>query len=205
MSRSKTDYDAIVGNGSSEVVCYAFTSSYHDRARLNALADLLPLDEIIAVGEMAKSDTTSGIRYEIREHNFRTMRGFKAAVRSNTTCIVLDWWWIAPNYFAERYGENWISEKVPWAFSNDKIDNLLSFILPNDRFGKMQEMIRKTKLPVTLQAKKLSWAQAKQLHPLVRATENAVKSGLITDADEKAQRKYVDADYPFFLIQRRSS
>jgi hypothetical protein len=185
--------------------------------------------QIIACSNKRWIDDTH-LPYIHREADFKLFRGFITCINSSTVGIVLDWFWLAANYYVTRYGKDWISHKLPQAFT--LYPNLQYCILPNDAYStNMTDMLNDTKAVQYLQnlgirIKKLTLAEAQIIHPLVIVTEMLDKvyqrygqeelTNKSVDAGEEEQPewnhysyinfasmfKYVDKEYPFVLFQR---
>jgi hypothetical protein len=134
-----------------------------------------------------------------------------------TKVIILDYFWLPKIYLsaplsraANGYGNRWVSNHIPAFFTNG---GCLAF-LPNDRFGKVREMIEEEGEDGlrnnSILVRTLSVMETQTLHPLWRATELA-SSNIISwsasvqrDCHQKvnavAFREYLDQTTPFFVF-----
>jgi hypothetical protein len=164
---------------------------------------------VVAVSN--KQGVASGRAFEHRETDFRTSRGFLACLTDRTVCIALDYFWVASTYYRDRYGLDWVREKVRAAFA--RCPKLRCILLPVDRFGgAMRAMLEEDDDVRRLYEGGITWrfmsaAESRACHPLVRATA-AAADDLRGQGREKesaqleAQWRYVDDDCPFVAFER---
>lgn len=171
-----------------EIVCFAMNESSPDRERMQALANRYRCN-VFGCSE-AKASTL------VREHNFSTWRGFRQCLLEKTVGGILDYFWLQGNYYKDRYGMNWLT-MIPRAMR--ELPNLEWFILPVDASGNLHQMFQE-KEEKDFKFEKMTRALAERIHPLVLATADTQKK--FRDVDFSVHWRYLDAKFPFLLIQR---
>jgi hypothetical protein len=193
-----------------EQVCLAFNSSERDACRLRQLVRLQPDRAVVAV---ADGEMTAPVPFLTREANFLTMRGFKAAVTERTEHIALDWFWLQHGYFEARYGTDWVSTKIPWAFRS--LPNLISIVLPLEAWSKTKDGSTGVRQMLALHgadlrcggviAEYMSWEEAEREHWLVVATKMAEEAGEMEPGTFEREKRWVDHAAPFVRFVRAPS
>lgn len=162
----------------------------------------------VAVMSAEEAATHDAIDYEFRSHTFSVLKGFQALLRHNTSCILLDYFWLQQGYYRSAYGMRWVIELIPYAF--DTYPAMHTVVLPLESWysagGGLMEMLldsagqdklRSSGISYAL----LSWKRASSWHPLVRATlTKGMDAKLAEHAEE--QKRFVDADAPFVAFFR---
>ncbi len=69
--------------------------------------------------------------------------------KGNSVDIILDHGWLQTGYYRERYGMNWLSEKVKWLLAL----GVYRIFLPRDLGEDMQQMLDDAKIPNTITLK----------------------------------------------------
>jgi hypothetical protein len=90
-----------------EIVCLGFAYGDSDRIRLNHFKSLNPQYDIIAVNVASQPSVPTNAFYNHRDASFSTTRGFKRALNSNTSIVLLDYFWLQPHWYRESYGPSW--------------------------------------------------------------------------------------------------
>ena len=192
------------------VMCFAFGNQTGDRERLCRMLDAMtrgppappPIVVTVSLLPMTPRERRAHKPLLHQETNFFSCeRGFVTSLRPDTTCMLLDYFWIAQGYFSSSYGMDWVSAKVPRAFA--VCPRLRCFILPNDSTLAMAKMLQQDGeklLLCSIAFHYLTWREARTLVPLVRATEEARPEELGQDFRE--QWKCVDASQPLIVFHR---
>lgn len=197
---------SLVGAGG-EIVCLAFGTQPRDAGRLHAVQSLYPLHTVIAVNEK-KRDPTDVAHFELREHDFSEMRGIRDSITAETSCVVLDWFWLAQNCYQKYYGPKWTTEKIPYMFL--KCPRLTSVILPLESWfktgGGLFEMLSKESTQPLRSAgiawRPLTWDEARALNPIVAGTMLELSNGHLTEEILRSEAARVDAESPFIVFYK---
>lgn len=191
-----------------ELIALAFTpGSDRDVIRLDSLASVVRRGvTITAVGEAASNSVEPGSRkWSYKAHNFRQLRGFESILTASTVGILLDYYWVQTAYYRNAYGTNWLESKAPAAFH--ACPALRFVVLPYDA-GSTDVADMVASGAANLQAYGLAVTdmtdeEAKELHPLVVATEAAAKANKsLREADTVQRQRYWRSPAPFVVIHR---
>ena len=137
-------------------------------------------------------------------------RDFKAQIPNDVTfacqnsarVVCLDYFYLPAHYYAENYGTNWVSHKIPNLLHNPNHPNRVEcVILPYDRLGEARTVEPKGSLKEQIENAKLSedsyfdlsWKEAAELHPLVKASQDVglVASGTNKPLNQSACESYL--------------
>jgi hypothetical protein len=183
-------------------------TSESDSLRMEMLNEIFPAIRITSASEQEappEQDTKSNPYHFQCDFKQTLVEGIDA----NAVVAMLDYFWLQSNWWAERYGENWLvadsSCKVFEIF--EKIAKLQVFFVPLDSScGFMFNCTNDADLTVLMVEKSLSlelidWREANKVHPLCLATKRAYEERL--DIDEQrsyfGQGRYVGAKLPKFV------
>lgn len=143
-----------------------------DNERIRSMLNNLQVDGVLSV---AWGDASYPGFYE------SDLRRIKPAVLdacgAHAKVVALDYFWLQSSYYETNYGTNWASEKVQTFL--DK--GVPCVILPYDKEGEKRQLETTGSLFEQIQRAKaaglcppyfdISWEEAKELHPLVKASE----------------------------------
>lgn len=110
--------------------------------------------------------------------NFKSFipQNVAAACHEFAKVVCLDYFYLPAHYYFENYGSNWVSQKVQTLLQGV----VTCVILPYDRLGEnrglaetgslLEQISQQTSLRAPIPYFDLSWSEAEELHPLVKAS-----------------------------------
>ena len=183
-----------------------------DTMRLRAMVECLSVDCLLSVawGEdsypgFAPCDFKSDIRADV----------LAACHRCKVVC--LDYFYLPGTYYQSNYGTNWVSRKVPLLLQGD----VMCVILPYDRLGEQRQVgswdstgsLREQilggggNIDAELCFFDMSWAEALEMHPLVKASAAACtpcaasgSRGGAVQVSESARELYLRSERAFAVF-----
>ena len=168
--------------------CYVLACKYDeprknadcpDHLRLDSLQRLYPGLKVIGCSEyVPRNEKRRSADAEIVAQNAKSethvSANFKKTLRdivkrTDPKVVMLDYFWLQPGYYEERYGMNWLSSKIRELFVSYKCEVLL---LPVDSRGAVKRMYDGSfaDRPAGIAVDFVSEADGLKHHPLVRAT-----------------------------------
>ena len=135
------------------------------------------------------------------------------ACQNSARVVCLDYFYLPAHYYAENYGTNWVSHKIPNLLHNpDHPNRVECVILPYDRLGEARTVEPKGSLKEQIENAKLSedsyfdlsWKEATELHPLIKASQDVglVASGTNKPLNQSACESYLDPDRAFAVFHK---
>ena len=190
-----------------------------DHLRLDALQELYPGLKVIGCSEyVPRSEKRRSADAEIvaqnAKHDTHVAANFKKSLRdiiknTDPKVLMLDYFWLQPGYYEERYGMNWLQSKIRELFVSYRCEVLL---LPVDSRGAVRRMHDASfdDRPAGIEIEFVSEADGLKHHPLVRATRHIdadlrALSGRVTHAKGRwhdMQKLRLATPEPFVVAYR---
>ncbi|KAH8091508.1 RNA uridylyltransferase [Aureococcus anophagefferens] len=148
-----------------------------DHLRLDALQELYPGLKVIGCSEyVPRSEKRRSADAEIvaqnAKHDTHVAANFKKSLRdiiknTDPKVLMLDYFWLQPGYYEERYGMNWLQSKIRELFVSYRCEVLL---LPVDSRGAVRRMHDASfdDRPAGIEIEFVSEADGLKHHPLRR-------------------------------------
>lgn len=137
------------------------------------------------------------------------------ACQKSARVVCLDYFYLPAHYYAANYGTNWVSHKIPKLLqsnSNPNPNRVECVILPYDRLGEARTVEPKGSLKEQIENANisensyfnLSWKEATELHPLVKASQHVglVASGTNKTLNQSARESYLDPERTFAVFHK---
>jgi len=152
-----------------------------DHLRLDSLQTLYPSFKVVGCSEyVPRNEKQRSADAEIVAQNFKSethvsanfKRTLKDVIRDKRPKLVmLDYFWLQPGYYEERYGMNWLTSKIRELFVSHACNVML---LPVDSRGAVKRMYDGSfsDRPNNVCVEYVSEADVLKYHPLVRATRH---------------------------------
>lgn len=150
-----------------------------DHLRLDSLQALYPSFKVVGCSEyVPRNEKRRSADAEIVAQSFQSethvsanfKRTLKDVIRDKRPKLVmLDYFWLQPGYYEERYGMNWLTSKIRELFVSHACNVML---LPVDSRGAVKRMYDGSfaDRPNNVRVEYVSEADGLKHHPLVRAT-----------------------------------
>lgn len=176
-----------------------------DTKRILSMMQRLQVDGVLSVAWGAQSypgfchgDFKAQIPHEVT-----------LACHKSARVVCLDYFYLPAHYYAENYGTNWVSDKIP-ALLQGRVECV---ILPYDRLGESRtlnpngslvEQIENASEDSELSYFDLSWEEATELHPLVKASEHVdlIASGTNKPLNQSACDSYLKQERAFAVFHK---